>query len=164
MATLVAYSSLFKLQAFLMLHLISDLHNPCLKSEGDKLLGRELMAVSSFVPKDRCSCSLGKHKSPDRTDNGLTDRLENSLYTHTDLNKNKSSYDNLSQSVFKSQVPCRSLLVCWHKTLPSKGSETFKETRLWSEQPPASRRRSQPVHSFSTWTSHLIPFCFASSW
>lgn len=151
----VKHSGPSKLRPLWCLTWVSDLHNPCLRTEGDKLSGGvcELVAVSSFVPEAYRSCSVGKHKSPDRTDNGLTGLPGDSLCTHTHLNKSGwKTARTISAKVYKkSRLPCL-VSECWfvslgafrligpavhsafcrHKQLPSKRRETFKEMRLGS--------------------------------
>lgn len=56
------------------------------------------MAVSSFVPEACWSCSVDKHKSLDRTDNGLTGLPGDSLCTHTQCGEKKETVKQPCQS------------------------------------------------------------------
>lgn len=64
---------------------------PACRVRATKLLGWgcEPLAVSSFVPEACKSCSVDKHKSPDRTDNGLTGLLGEGVGTHAHWNKQR---------------------------------------------------------------------------
>lgn len=83
-----------------------DLHNPRLKSGGDKLLGRgcEPVAVSSFVP-EACRARVLWANIKAQTGLIMAERAcrGTAACTHTHLNKRgkeeKNSRDNLSQSV-----------------------------------------------------------------